>query len=120
MVRAMKLEQTPSGSYYNLALGEIASTFSINPTGINTILSRQMHVKLFPNPSSGAFQIDAADIDFPMDVSVFDITGKLILKSYQVSPQTVIQLPETVQGIFFVQLNSKDANTVQKLIVTPK
>jgi hypothetical protein len=120
MVRAMKLEQTPSGSYYNLALGEIASTFSINPTGINTILARQMQVKLFPNPSSGAFQIDAADIDFPMDVSVFDITGKLILKSYQVSPQTVIQLPETVQGIFFVQLNSKDANTVQKLIVSPK
>ncbi len=73
MVRALKLEQVPSGSYYNLSQG-IFSEILVNPLAKN---STDQKLFLYPNPAENSVRIAfKADISGYVKILIYDSEGK--------------------------------------------
>lgn len=80
LVRPVKLETTPSGSYVNLGLGMVDSAKVIFPLSIVNIASLPAP-KIFPNPASNTLN---ALIDLPSGkeatIRIATITGSILLQ----------------------------------------
>ncbi len=60
MVRACKLEEHPSGSYYNLSLGVLEYGQGVVNQAAEVALSASL--KVFPNPSNGSFSMKTEEL----------------------------------------------------------
>ena len=78
-------------------------------TGINQI-NNQAAISIYPNPANNKITIDANDI---VDVKLFDVLGKQIttIKENQID---VSNLPNAV---YFIQVQTKQGITTQKIVV---
>ena len=54
-----------------------SSNITITPTGIEE-LARYLDVKIFPNPNTGMFTISIDNINAAIELSISDITGRII------------------------------------------
>jgi photosystem II stability/assembly factor-like uncharacterized protein len=76
------------------------------------------NVSVFPNPSTGLFNIVSRD-EAIKKIEVFDISGKTIFTISTVSeanPSSTIDLREVSNGIYFVKLSSDNQKTVKIII----
>ena len=65
--------------------------------------------KIYPNPSTGAFQIEFSEFQQEVELRVFDTTGKLILeKMYQNVEQINNNISNQPTGSYIIQLKNKD------------
>jgi hypothetical protein len=115
MVRPIYLENTPSGSYYNMGLGAIDSAYSKNTVGITEVKQNNpLHVAVYPNPTNGQFTLlfnspTAASIDITGTEgrSVYNTTG-----TYE-----KIDLDGLAKGCYFVRIRTETTQIVKKLII---
>jgi hypothetical protein len=115
MVRPIFLEQTPSGSYYNLGLGAIDSAFAQYKVGLVEQTNwKDYQVTVYPNPAK-----DWIAVTFPTaqnsTVSLYDIQGKLLLKISDYKPLQLINVSAFHQGYYLVNIQT-DAYSVFKKI----
>ena len=105
MVRPVKLQTTPSGTYYNLGIG-IADSINITSTvsAIEDEVS-SLGLSVYPNPSSGHITINFA-IQKPQNiiVEIIDILGKTIftekINQFQGEYSRNIDLSNENNGIY--------------------
>ncbi len=77
---------------------------------ITRIIDHQIYVKeeiqVFPNPSRGSIQVDAAaDLDGVYDALVYDLEGQLVFESVWRNPsETVLELSGLSSGTYFIEL----------------
>ena len=112
MVRALKLEQTASGYYYNLSEGIIDSAFGII-SGIEQVaVNNQLLV--YPNPSSGAVTVSSTkQID---EIKITGVTGQLV---YEARPkQTRFNFELNQDGIYFAAITSGGVKVTRKVTIT--
>ena len=112
MVRAMALEICPSGSYFNLSLGQISA-----PTSITQ--SQKINFQLYPNPSTGNFTIQLNDemLD-PTEISISDIYGKTVYHALNTHSKTIhVSLNSLSKGIYLVQLKNNNGIGIQKVTI---
>lgn len=84
-------------------------------TGIATVASNDF-VKIFPNPSSGLFNLKGLNADERFDVTVSDITGKTILK---IKATNSLDLEKYENGIYMVTLqNDRIGSSTHKVTVS--
>ena len=100
MVRAVKLEETASGSYYNLSLGAIGS---YSPVGLPE--SKKLEFGLYPNPATSFVTISTDEkIE---NISVLSLDGKtLINNSNPVSNR--IDILNLTSGVYVVAIKSNN------------
>lgn len=77
-----------------------------------------MDVKIFPNPTSGKFYIEKNGVfESPVQVSVFDLTGKIrknvVIDQNQNSVVDIEQLPS---GIYFIDIKYSGKQSRSKLV----
>lgn len=77
-----------------------------------TEVDAQKNIKIFPNPATDCFIIDANQSI--ITVSIYDITGKLVKKSYQ---STKIDVVDLQKGIYILDIETVDGNMVEKIII---
>ncbi len=101
--------QSPKGLVY----GNEMTFTTLNPTGIE--LSETDNVILYPNPSTGLFNI-VANADMTMRVT--NVIGKIVLTAPVYSGVNTYELKNQPAGIYFVKLsgNSK-TETILRLII---
>jgi hypothetical protein len=124
---ANKHSFTPSvsGSYALVATQNGCSatsncfTVNINVTGIK--ITTNEHLRIFPNPSAGIFNIEipASLIKAKSDLKIYNVVGELLKtvslnKAINQSSNQQIDLSSAPKGIYFMML---DEVKVQKLIV---
>ena len=64
-------------------------------------------VAIYPNPSQGEFSITVSGIDFPVELQVFDMTGKCIHEEVLNSGNIQILLPSKVgRGVYTLKIES--------------
>jgi hypothetical protein len=112
MVRPVRLEQGPSGSYYNLALGKLDSAMARGIVGLQE--EQALTFQLYPNPNNGSFTLETLR---PARVTVVDMMGKVQLKIQVGAGLQNLHLPELVPGIYFVQVENDQAVGVQKILI---
>jgi hypothetical protein len=117
MVRPIFLEQTPSGSYYNLGLGAVDSAFAQYKVGLaeqsNGI---DYQVTVYPNPAK-----DWIAVTFPTDqngvLSLYDIQGKLLLKVSDYKPLQLINVSAFHQGYYVVNIQTNAYSIFKKITI---
>lgn len=103
--------------------------FSLILTGANASLATKsnalnMGLSIFPNPNNGEFSISiesAVINDNPVLVSVYDISGRLVLrKKYENSFQSfyeTINLGQALPGVYLVNIAVENMITTQKIVI---
>lgn|GEM_PF-4888324 len=97
-------------SVFRTAGNTIISVHVIEVTGISTVTAQTSAIKVYPNPAQSKITVDASDI---ISVKLFDMLGKQItsVKSTDIDVSTLID------GVYFVQVQTKQKITTQKIIV---
>lgn len=81
------------------------------PVQITEVDARK-NFKIFPNPATDCFKIDANQSI--TTVSMYNITGKLVKKSYQSSKIDIMDLPK---GLYILNIETVDETIVEKIII---
>jgi len=118
LVRAVKLEEEGSGSYYNMSLGVIDSVDYSFVTSISEAIDAS--VSVFPNPSLGKFVIDLVGIsEGQYNVTILDKAGKIIRRTQMGgSEQLAFDLSNYAGGIYFVMIeNDKGERFTKRLVL---
>jgi hypothetical protein len=88
-------------------------------TGITSISKPESDLKLFPNPTSGNFNIELLNPAQKIErIEVFNINGQLIFSENNINKKaTSINLLGVQAGIYFVKIYSSNAVYFRKVIV---
>jgi len=90
--------------------------------GINEVSNAQQNIKVYPNPSTNELYITQSAISIQqLAVSMFDVTGKCVLKEAISSQQSAISVEELSQGMYFVRITDANGAVVktQKVQILP-
>lgn len=114
------------GSYQILANGVLISGIEggafgasdIRKFGVVTTLSNTQFesntISVYPNPTSGILTINTEN---NVDVSITDITGKVIFTKNNVSKNDAINLTGLQKGVYFAKLTADGINEIKKIIL---
>lgn len=113
MVRAVKLEITPSGSYYNMSQGVFCSVQAPNGDGtVSGIELAEEKLRIYPNPGSGIIHLDLpATVNG--NVKVYDGMGKVVAES-PAEITMVMNLSALKEGIYMIRAG----NLTEKIVIT--
>lgn len=117
IVRAVALQQTGSGTYYNESQG-VYDSATIHTTGISNLTEKQLAVHVYPNPSKSDFHIIIPSELYGSGIyKVTDMAGKEILSGpYSSSNGLSIHLGAYPAGIYFISLSNGQGEAVAKLV----
>jgi hypothetical protein len=74
------------------------------------------HLRIFPNPSNGNFTIDNLKNE-SIDISIFDLSGKLLFETNMNKPSININLGRINSGVYVIQSKSNSGIQIIKFIV---
>lgn len=117
MVRPIYLEQTPSGSYYNLGLGAIDSAYSKNIVGLSDVMHNEnIPATIYPNPNNGQFTISINEA-VNASINITDIQGKGVLSKTINSSSENINVSSLTKGCYFITIKTGSGQITKKLII---
>lgn len=85
-----------------------------NGTGVESI-KESINVNVYPNPATDRLNVNVGDIT--AIVTIFDITGKTISTTDNVSGTFEIDVTNFKKGIYMVKVNSGNATNVKKVVI---
>lgn len=71
-------------------------------------------IKMYPNPTTGIVRINSQS---PVDVTVSDLTGKVIFTQNEVTSETAIDLSAFQTGIYLAKMSNGTSEQTQKIIL---
>jgi hypothetical protein len=101
-------------AWYNSIKSQFTTTALANETFLESTFT------IFPNPSKGSFNIEFKDLSSSYSVEVFDVTGKTIYENNFDQSSNLIQtinLGNTSNGVYFINIKSDKGIVTKKLIV---
>ncbi|MEO1260061.1 MAG: T9SS type A sorting domain-containing protein [Bacteroidota bacterium] len=115
MVRTLKLEQSGSGTYFNLSLGitdSISFRFvsSVNENELNNL------VTVFPNPTSGEVFIDYPVEWGKVEVELVDVEGKVVLKR-ELDTKGMVSFERNYAGIYFLKIKNEQGVIFERKLI---
>jgi hypothetical protein len=124
MVRPSKLQQTPSGTYYNLGLG-ITDTATVSfppPISIAGISQAPPATLCFPNPATDIINIYGNGYSSnSVLISLTDIGGKVLLQKNYSIPQNEFTISENIShlpaGVYLLQLSAGQGDAYTQKII---
>lgn len=91
---------------YNFVLTSVSSEFANGS------------VELYPNPSNGQFSIDLGTVHSTLNVSIYNIVGKMIFqKEYATTNKPSIDLSNQPNGSYFVIIKTSDRTITKKIVI---
>ena len=97
----------------DVANNENTCTFEVIVNGSTNIIAQQNKISIYPNPSTGIFNLSA--FSKPESVKITDITGKIILNSQFSTLNSQFSLKE--KGIYIITIQTKNQIITEKLII---
>lgn len=114
-VRAVKLQQGFSGTYYNTSIGTTDTLSQFFNS--SAVIANDFSFQVFPNPTSQLLQVKCNDeLGTEETISVFSSAGILLFqKKYFQQNQTItIPVSDFASGIYFISLCNKRISEFQK------
>jgi archaellum component FlaG (FlaF/FlaG flagellin family) len=120
-----------SGNMYNIAVlvdadndeassDDVASLIINNTVGLFENLSVKNRISVYPNPSNGHFVLQANLSSEPIELSFYDIQGKLVHSCFPSQEQLLNGLKITaplLDGFYNIKLKTESGVFIEKLIV---
>jgi hypothetical protein len=115
VVKAIKLENSNCGSYYNSSLGQMIKASGVN--GNNTSIEA-MHsafeFKLYPNPSIGIVNVE---VQKGSSISIYNAQGQMVYSGLAKETKTELNIGHLSKGFYIVQCQSDNMQSTQPLII---
>jgi alpha/beta superfamily hydrolase len=109
---------------YGLRTGNMATFFSskivacTNKSGDYLPIALSRAVEVYPNPSSGEFNITLESGNSLKMVEVYDLMGKRVIAEHATGETHTLVLPESVaKGTYVLHLSTMNGTTVRKIIL---
>lgn len=88
-----------------------------NPTGIGEV-QNDLNVVIYPNPATNRFNIDLDEAKLTSaEVMVYDVQGRLVLKTMVTNQKQEVNVSELTKGIYFVKIYSGNTFAASKLVI---
>jgi hypothetical protein len=114
MVRAVRLDTTPSGTFHNISLGAWNTTFS---TAVNE-RDFALAFDVYPNPSKGLVTLDIASDEYEnYAVTITDISGKVLMNHTSTTGRNTLDLNHFAKGTYFITVATPAGKQSVKKIV---
>ncbi|MFT5725722.1 MAG: hypothetical protein ACI9JN_002849 [Bacteroidia bacterium] len=111
MVRAIRLEETKSGSFYNLSQGNFGEIDDLINTSIDPILTEISNLDVFPNPSNGLVTLRFKSTNGnESSLSVIDTKGSVVYGATLTGVGTQIHaldLSDLSAGLYLLKINNQ-------------
>jgi hypothetical protein len=119
MVRAVKLETSASGTYYNMSIGAFDAN-TIN--SINEPLIAEFDLNLYPNPNHGKFNISIKTLkNTDLNCEIINPLGEVIYNDHYSIPtgsaSESINLGNIQKGLYILRITGKDSYITKQLII---
>ncbi|MEM9260377.1 MAG: T9SS type A sorting domain-containing protein, partial [Bacteroidota bacterium] len=100
-------------------LGNSLGAFAEDCTGLTNIINyaNNWNFSAFPNPTEGWINLQLADNEERMMVTVFSAAGQLVLRKEFFANQTVLDLSTQPAGTYFLQLRNQQGATAVRAII---
>lgn len=117
LLRARKLETTPSGSFYNLSPGTIDSTKYIYVNDIFDVYNA--YYNFGPNPTGGMLVLNLAGLPDPdYQLQIINVSGAIVLeRTIPSNQETQLDLGELPNGVYVVAIKGEQFAESRKLIL---
>lgn len=90
----------------------------VNPTNAITLSENQEQIRIFPNPASSFFSIQYnKQVKTQLEIQLYSMDGKLILKKADIISNDKIELPNDLNGLYFVKISSNSFSSTKILSV---
>ena len=114
MIRALALEESPSGTYYNLSQGVFDSARVI--VGIEQLEAKHININIYPNPTKGNITIEAPNMH-PATITLFDITGRVVLNMETNTQRRTVNLGKLPKGIYLLKYATTEGSIQKKVVL---
>lgn len=115
MVRAVKLDSSASGTFYNQSIGKFA--VAQNLIGLSINKPHQLQFKLYPNPAHECIYIQC-NKEERTHYTLTNIEGKEILSGFFHAHFNQIRTQNLTNGIYFLNLiNQKGETGAEKIVI---
>lgn len=103
-----------------LYISDIAGTiYKIVDTSLSNESFEKNLFTIYPNPAKNILFIDKSELNYPSEIEIYDVNGKLVLRQEtEKIYQNKIDISQLTKGIYFVTIkNDANENSQYKLIV---
>jgi hypothetical protein len=95
----------------------IGEDCSICPAcAVNDLILPSEDITVYPNPSSSLITIGTSGISSKFQVSIFNLSGKQLVKHQITEQQTVVDVSGLSQGVYFVKVADDRTVRVGKVV----
>ncbi len=90
-----------------------------NPTGISIIKENEnFKLQIYPNPTTGLFNIDVIGFDSKFQVEIFNVTGSSILNRKYSGKTVLINISNYPTGVYIVKMTINGVSRYGKIVKT--
>ena len=113
-------DQMPQGGYF--VNHGLSSVKELKITGVEDAVESPMNISVYPNPSSGVFQVSTQSVRQLADQSGFgwevsNAHGSIVATGDNHADAFTIDLSNHPKGIYFLKIKHRGWQTVEKLVV---
>lgn len=118
-VRYNFTDEAPSlgKNYYVLVQTDYDGSIQFSELQVVSLKGERGHVNLYPNPASQNLTVEVSeDSNFPLDVNIFDATGRLVaIHQLQDFTQT-LNIEELDNGFYYLQVNNINESISERFV----
>ena len=120
MVRPVKLQQTPSGAYYNLGIGIVDSAIVSYPLSVGDVVGNELNMQLYPNPATTELNLTITSIyEGTARLLITDLNGRSIMQVDQRLQRgrnnCSLNIFSLVPGHYFISLQNSKGRIIKLL-----
>jgi hypothetical protein len=93
-----------------------SQTFDVDVAGVSVYEVGQLNAQIFPNPSSDFFNIELYTSE-PTDLTLMDLSGKLIMSRKYVGSIYQLDVSALEAGVYILKLETDDNRAISRVIV---
>lgn len=114
VVKAVKMETGPCGTYMNSSLGVMAEVGNVNGTNTSITAPMVQPLSIYPNPGSGQINISGSDF---ATVKIYDTNGRLMYSQYSENGHLQVDASTWTKGIYIVTYTAGNSIVSGKLVI---
>jgi hypothetical protein len=114
IVKAVKLETSNGGSYYNASLGVMAQATGVLGTNTSVNDISAVSFSVYPNPANTFFTVEGLQ---GSSIAVYDMNGRQIYTNLMETGRLVVSTDIWAKGIYVIKCKRDDQVKTEKLII---
>ncbi len=104
-------------NYYVLVQTDYDGSIQFSEMQVISLKGARTHISLYPNPASQNLTVEVSeDANFPLDVNIFDATGRLVAVHQLLDYNQTLNIDELDKGFYQLQVNSPNASISERFI----